>query len=65
MTNQIVPNKPISKMTKLEVVRFINSLAPLLNHYSRSTRGSRVIAENLYQQYLNGQAMPVRKSIIN
>jgi len=58
MTKQIVPQKPISKMTKLEVVRFINSIAPLLNHYSRCTKGSRAIAARLYEQYLNGEAMP-------
>jgi len=61
MRKELTFEKPINKMSKLELMGFINTIAPLLNHLPSSTKGSRVLAENLYQKYIAGENMPVAK----
>jgi hypothetical protein len=62
MRTELKLEKPINKMTKLDLYRFIKTIAPLLNHCPQSTKGSRVLADNLYKKYLLGEPMPVAKN---
>lgn len=64
--NKVTPSKPITKMTKLELMRFVDTFAPHRHFYPKTTQGGRVQAENLYQQYLNDEPifMVVKRNVI-
>lgn len=53
----IEPEKPIDKMTKLELMRFVTKIAPLKNWYPKTTIGGRSQAKNLYNEYLERKKM--------
>jgi len=53
----IKPEKPIEKMTKLEVMNFIHKIEPTKFFYPRDTISARAIAERKYQEYLRNKNM--------
>lgn len=53
----IKPEKPIEKMTKQEVMNFINKIEPTKFFYPRDTKSSRAIAERKYKEYLSKKSM--------
>jgi hypothetical protein len=53
----ITPEKPIEKMTKLELMRFVEKINPMKNFYPKTTIGGRVQAKNIYQEYLDRKKM--------
>jgi len=53
----IKPEKPIEKMTKLEVMNFIHKIEPTKFFYPRDTISARAIAERKYQEYLSKKNM--------
>jgi bacterioferritin (cytochrome b1) len=53
----IKPEKPIEKMTKLEVMNFIHKIEPTKFFYPRDTISARKIAERKYQEYLSKKNM--------
>jgi hypothetical protein len=53
----IKPEKPIEKMTKLEVMNFIHKIEPTKFFYPRDTISARKIAERKYQEYLSNKNM--------
>lgn len=61
MNREITPSKPISKMTKIEVMRFVDSIAPGLHYFPKTTAGGRGLAETLYTKYVAGEVMPESK----
>ena len=48
-------------MTRLEVMRFIDSIAPELHYFPKTTYGGRGLAEDLYQKYIAGEVMPISR----
>jgi hypothetical protein len=48
----IEPDKPIDKMTKLELMKFVEKIAPLKHFYPQDTISGRIQAKNLYNKYL-------------
>ena len=65
--NKVTPSKPISKMTRLELLRFVDIFAPHRHFYPKTTAGGRAQAETLYQQYLNDEPnfWVVKKNILS
>ena len=61
MKRELILEKPINKMTKLEVMRFIDRIAPQLHYFPKSTIGGRGLAETLFEKYINGEDMPVSR----
>jgi hypothetical protein len=53
----ITPEKPIEKMTKLELMRFVEKINPMKNFYPKTTIGGRVQAKKIYQEYLDRNKM--------
>lgn len=52
MYTNITPSKPIEKMTKLELLRFVQTFSPRL-FLPKTTKGGRVQVQRMYQEYLN------------
>jgi hypothetical protein len=52
MNTKIALTKEISKMTKLEVMRLIEKIAPTKYYLPKTTQGGRAVAQKLYEQYL-------------
>lgn len=48
----IKPEKPIEKMTKLELMRFVSKIDMNKNFYPKTTLAGRVQAKNIYNEYL-------------
>jgi hypothetical protein len=48
----IKPEKPIEKMTKFELMKFVQKIDPLKNFYPKTTEGGRVQARTIYNEYL-------------
>jgi hypothetical protein len=61
MKRELTLKKPINKMTRLEVMRFIDSIAPELHYFPKTTYGGRGLAEDLYQKYIAGEVMPISR----
>jgi hypothetical protein len=61
MTRELILEKPINKMTRLEVMRFIDRIAPELHYFPKTTYGGRGLAETLYEKYIAGEEMPVSR----
>lgn len=55
MNTLITPSKPIEKMTKHELILFVNSFAPHRFFYPRLVNGARNQAKNFYQEYLKNK----------
>jgi hypothetical protein len=53
MNNKIViPKKPIAKMTSVELMDFVKQIAPNKHFYPRTTLSARIVAQKLYDKYL-------------
>ena len=49
----IKPEKPIEKMNKLELMRFVGKINPTKHFYPKTTISGRVQAKNIYDEYLS------------
>lgn len=56
MNTVVTPSKPIEKMSKVELMRFVASFAPHRNFYPRLVNGGRVQAQRMYNEYLNNKS---------
>jgi hypothetical protein len=48
----IIPTKPIAKMSSVELMDFVKQIAPNKHFYPRTTLSARVVAQKLYDKYL-------------
>lgn len=52
MNKIIIPTKPIAKMSKVELMDFVKQIAPNNHFYPRTTPSARIVAQKLYDKYL-------------
>jgi hypothetical protein len=57
----IKPDKPIEKMNKLELMKFVSKIDPTKHFYPKTTLAGRVQAKNIYQIYLDGKTSKMAK----
>ena len=48
----IKPEKPIEKMTKLELMRFVGKVNPTKHFYPTTTQAGKIQAKEIYEEYL-------------
>jgi hypothetical protein len=57
----IQPDKPIEKMNKLELMRFVSKIDPTKHFYPKTTLAGRKQAKNIYQKYVDGKDSKMAK----
>lgn len=62
MNNEIViPKKPIAKMSSFELMDFVKQIAPNKHFYPRTTPSARIVAQKLYDKYLQSKNIQIGK----
>lgn len=58
----IRPTKPIAKMSSVELMDFVKQIAPNKSFYPRTTPSARIVAQKLYDKYLQTKQKQNEKS---